>query len=51
VILILADTAGNRRLLDTHREALRLLLPLDSRQVLASLRTGHLPSAGGIVVL
>jgi transcriptional regulator with XRE-family HTH domain len=51
LILILADTVGNRRLLEAHREALRPLLPLDSRQVLASLRSDHLPSAGGIVVL
>ena len=51
LILIVADTAWNRRILDAHREVLRALLPLDGRQVLASLRAGVLPDRNGLVVL
>lgn len=51
VILLVADTRANRRMLALHREALRSNFPLDTRQVLASLRSGHAPSASGIVVL
>ena len=51
LILVVADTVGNRRLLDEHREVLRSLLPLDGRQVFASLRAGELPAASCLVVL
>jgi transcriptional regulator with XRE-family HTH domain len=51
LILLVSDTANNRRILAAHREALRALLPLDGRQVLASLRAGHLPERSGIVIL
>ena len=51
VILVIADTKHNRRMLDLHRDDLRGLLPLDSRQVLASFRQGRLPERSGIVLL
>jgi hypothetical protein len=51
VILVVADTRHNREMLELHREALRELLPLDGRQVLASLRHGRLPDRSGIVLL
>lgn len=51
LILVVADTVNNRQVLDTHREVLRPLLPLDGRQVLAGLRAGHLPHRNGLVVL
>lgn len=51
MILLVADTAANREMLALHREALRSSFPLDTRQVLAALRSGRAPSASGIVVL
>ena len=51
LILIVADTANNRAVLRAHREALRSLLPLDGRQILASLAQGRLPEANGLIVL
>ena len=51
VILLVSDTAGNRRALRAWRESLRDLFPLDTRQVLAALREGRQPAGNGIVVL
>lgn len=51
LILLVSDTAMNRRVLRAHREDLRPLLPLDGRDVMASLRVGRIPDAGGLVVL
>ena len=51
VILLIADTAGNRALLAHHREAIRGNFPLDTRAILAALRAGLPPTASGIVVL
>lgn len=51
VILVVADTAANRRALEAHRDALRPRLPLDGRDVLAALRGGVMPARSGIVVL
>lgn len=51
VILLVADTHGNRRHLDEHREVLRPSFPLDSRAILAAVRAGIPPKASGIVVL
>ena len=51
LILVVADTANNRAVLRAHREALRSLLPLDGRQILASLAQGRLPEANGLIVL
>ena len=51
VILVVADTAVNRRMLGLHREALRASFPLDTRQVMGALRAGRVPSASGIVIV
>ena len=51
VILVVADTRANRRMLALHREALRANFPLDTRQILDALRAGRAPTASGIVVL
>ena len=51
MILLVADTASNRRMLALHREALRTSFPLDTRQVMAAVRAGLVPGASGIVVL
>lgn len=51
VILLVADTASNSRMLTLHRDALRSSFPLETRQVLGALRAGRAPAAGGIVVL
>lgn len=51
LILVVADTAANRRVLRAHRGDLRSMLPLDGRHVLASLRSGRVPEANGLIVL
>ena len=51
LIVIVADTPANRRTLAMHREELRALLPLDTREILGSLRRGRVPGASGLVVL
>ena len=51
LIVIVADTPANRRALALHREELRALLPLDTREVLGSLRRGRVPGASGLVML
>jgi hypothetical protein len=51
LILLVADTAANRRVMKMHREALRSLLPLDGWQVLRALRAGGLPDTNGLVLL
>ena len=51
VILVVADTRANRRMLSLHREALGANFPLDTRQILDALRAGRAPTASGIVVL
>jgi transcriptional regulator with XRE-family HTH domain len=51
VILLVADTAHNRAMLDVHREDLRSSFPLDGRRLLPVLRSGRAPQASGIVVL
>jgi transcriptional regulator with XRE-family HTH domain len=51
LILVVADTAANRAFLAAHREQLRGLLPLDTRQVLDALKRGDLPDRSGIVVI
>jgi transcriptional regulator with XRE-family HTH domain len=50
-ILLVNDTAANRRILRMHRESLRAGFPLDGREVLAALRAGNRPTASGVVVL
>jgi hypothetical protein len=51
LILLVADTRANRSALATLRPALRELLPLDARPILAGLREGREPPDSGIVVL
>lgn len=51
VVLLVADTANNRAMLDLHREDLRANFPLDGRQILPQLKAGVAPSASGIVVM
>ncbi len=51
VILVVADTAANRRVLAAGREYLRGSLPLDAREMLARLGSSELPGAGGVIVL
>jgi hypothetical protein len=51
VILVVADTRHNRRVLALHRESLREAFPLDTRVVLKALRAGRAPAASGIVVI
>ena len=51
MLLVVPNTLRNRAFLRLHREELRTLLPLDTREVLASFRAGALPHASGIVVL
>ena len=51
LVLLVADTPHNRRLLELHREDLRANFPLDTRAVMRSLRAGRTPEASGIVVL
>ena len=51
LILLVSDTANNRRILEAYREDLRASFPVDTRAVLADLRRGQTPAASGIVVL
>jgi transcriptional regulator with XRE-family HTH domain len=51
ILLVLARSDHNRRVMDEHREAFRDLLPLDSPAILRALRRGRVPSASGIVFL
>jgi len=51
MVLLVADTPHNRRMLKLYREDLRVSFPLDTRVTLASLRMGRTPGASGIVVL
>ena len=51
MLLLVADTRHNRRFLELYREDLRASFPLDTRQVMTSLRAGRTPEASGIVVL
>jgi transcriptional regulator with XRE-family HTH domain len=51
VILLLADSAHNRRVLAEHREALRAEFPLDGGAILRALRAGRVPPASGILLL
>jgi transcriptional regulator with XRE-family HTH domain len=51
VILVVARSAHNRRVLGEHREALRLQFPLDGAAIARELRAGRIPGASGIIVL
>ncbi|HUQ78266.1 MAG TPA: helix-turn-helix domain-containing protein [Patescibacteria group bacterium] len=51
VILLVNDTAANRRTLRAVREELRDRFPLDSRDVLRAIRQGLAPDKSGLVIL
>jgi transcriptional regulator with XRE-family HTH domain len=51
LILVVARTAHNLRVLREHRETFRQLLPLDGAAIARALRAGCLPTASGIIVL
>lgn len=51
LILVVAATHHNRRVVREFRTALASTLPLDSRPVLAALREGALPRDNGLVLL
>jgi transcriptional regulator with XRE-family HTH domain len=51
VLLLVADTDRNRRVLRAHRETLRARFPLDTREALGHLRAGRLPPASAIILL
>jgi transcriptional regulator with XRE-family HTH domain len=51
VILVVADTRHNRRVLAEHREALRAQFPLDGGAIIRALRAGRIPPASGVVLL
>jgi transcriptional regulator with XRE-family HTH domain len=51
LILVVSNTAHNRRILAGHREALRALLPLDGASIIRHLRAGRLPPASGIILV
>ena len=51
VILLVADTPRNRRVLREFRPLLAERFPLDTRAIMRELRDGRLPPAGGVVIL
>ncbi len=51
VILVVNQTAHNRRVLAAHREVLRDQFPLDGGRIARALRGGTVPSASGIILL
>jgi transcriptional regulator with XRE-family HTH domain len=51
VILLVADTHHNRRVLRVGREALRSAFPLDTRETMAALGAGRCPGSNAIVIL
>jgi transcriptional regulator with XRE-family HTH domain len=51
VLLLVADTKRNRRVLREFRSLLDERYPMDTRAVLGALRAGRTPGASGIVVL
>lgn len=51
VVLVIAESRANRRVLAIARDALRGNFPLDTRAALANLGAGRCPGANAIVVL
>jgi transcriptional regulator with XRE-family HTH domain len=51
LILLVADTHHNRRVLALHRDELRASFPLDTRAVMARVTRGLAPERNGIVVM
>jgi transcriptional regulator with XRE-family HTH domain len=50
VILLVADTHRNRRVLREFRDLIAVRFPLDTRAVMAALRAGRLPERSGLVL-
>lgn len=50
VLLVINDTAHNRRVLAELREALRADFPLDGAEIARDLRRGRIPRASGIIL-
>lgn len=51
VVLLVADTSANRRLLQEHVGLVRQAFPLDTRSCLAALSAGRDPGADALVIL
>lgn len=51
IVLLVAETRHNGRVLREHREALRSTVPADTAEVLGALRRRELPPRSGLVVL
>jgi transcriptional regulator with XRE-family HTH domain len=51
VVLVIADTRANRKVLAFARDPLRGNFPLDTRAALLNLSAGHCPGANAIVVV
>jgi transcriptional regulator with XRE-family HTH domain len=51
VVLVVARSAHNRRVLHAHREALRSQFPLDGAAIARAVRRGEPPPASGIIVV
>ena len=51
VILVVARTAHNRRVLAEHRESLRVQFPLDGAAIARELRAGRVPRESGIILV
>ena len=51
IVLVVAATRHNRRVLAEHRDALLSTFPADTPEIMAALRRGRLPGSTGIVVL
>ncbi len=51
ILLLVADTVANRRILAEHRASLRGSFPLDSRAIFRALSQGDPPQDDGIAVL
>jgi hypothetical protein len=51
VILVVARTRHNLRVLAEHRESMRRTFPLDGAAIARSLRAGRIPTASGVIVI
>jgi hypothetical protein len=51
IVLLVNDTAANRKVLKQHEEEIRASFPLDGRAILAAMDASRSPAANGIVVM
>ncbi len=51
IVLLVASSRHNRRVLAEHRDALLSTFPADTPEIMAALRRGRLPGSNGIVIL